>query len=156
LLERVLPRRLPADGAALIALTTADLWGKDPAGKPMNFVFGQASTVDRVGVWSIERFGDLTNGPTDFNKCLLRTCKTAAHETGHMFSIPHCTAFECNLRGTMGLAEMDRIPLECCPECLAKLCWATGADPSRRFAQLAEFCRKHGFLDELDHYEKSI
>ena len=85
-LKKVLKPRLPRDAVALIAFTSSDLYPADD----WNFVFGQALLRDRVGVWSIFRNGD---PETEFKTCLLRTLKTATHETGHMFSIQHCTAY---------------------------------------------------------------
>lgn len=38
----------------MIAFTNADLW----PGEGWNYVFGQASLADHVGVWSIHRYGD--------------------------------------------------------------------------------------------------
>jgi archaemetzincin len=151
-LDEVLKPRLPKDAVALIALTNADLW----PGEGWNFVFGQASLADRVGVWSIQRYGDPAGGDAAFRLCLLRTLKTASHETGHMFSLPHCTFYECNLCGSNHLAEGDRHPLEVCPSCLAKLCHATGADPAKRFRQLIAFYKKHGLKAEQQFCEKSL
>ena len=47
-------------------------------------------------------------------------------------------------------------PLALCPECLAKVCWATSADPVERFKKLADFCKSAGLEDEQAFYEKSI
>ena len=52
--------------------------------------------------------------------------------------------------------ESDRRPLALCPECLAKVCWATGADPVEQFRKLAEFSGQAGLKDEQAFYEKSI
>ena len=65
------------------------------------------------------------------------------HETGHLLSIPHCSRYMCNMNGRAGLKEFDRSPLTYCPDCLAKLLYATGADPRKRFAELEQFCRAH-------------
>ena len=83
ILHDVLPPRLSQDAAVLIALTAADLW----PGEGWNYVFGQASLSDRVGVWSLHRFGDAEESDDAFRQCLRRTLKTASHETGHMFSM---------------------------------------------------------------------
>ncbi|HUT37098.1 MAG TPA: archaemetzincin [Planctomycetota bacterium] len=148
-LDEVLKPRLPKDAVASIAFTASDLW----PGEGWNFVFGQASLSDRVGVWSIARNGD---PETELKLCLLRTIKTATHETGHMFSMYHCTAYECNMCGSNHRAESDRRPLACCPECVAKLWWITGADPVARYRRLAEFCKEQGLAPELEFYEKAI
>ena len=84
------------------------------------------------------RFGDPALSPKAFRLCLLRTIGTATHETGHMFSINHCTAYECNMCGSNNLAESDRYPLYLCPECMAKVCWASQTDPLRRYERLLE------------------
>jgi len=82
--------------------------------------------------------------------------KLATHETGHMFSMAHCTLYACNMCGSNHLEEADRQPSWLCPQCLAKLCWATGADPRRHFERLAEFCKANGFAREHEFYEKSL
>jgi len=151
-LDEVLRPRLPKDAFACLAFTASDLW----PGRGWNFVFGQASLRQRVGVWSIYRFGQPEQSKQQFRLCLLRTIRTATHEMGHMFSMLHCTAYNCGLNGSNSLAESDGRPLALCPECLAKVCWASGADPVRRYQKLAEFCRAHGLKAEGDFYEKSL
>ena len=112
-LHDVLAPNLPDDAAAYIAFTASDLW----PGKGWNFVFGQASTRKRVGVWSIYRNGDPEN---EFELCLRRAVGTAVHETGHMFTLLHCTAYECNMCGSNNREESDCRPIALCP-----VCWAT-------------------------------
>jgi len=149
-LHQVLTPRLPNDAAALIAFTATDLW----PGEGWNFVFGQASLRDRVGVWSLNRNGNPDQNDDAYRLCLVRTLKTASHETGHMFSIKHCTKYECNMCGSNNLTEADRQPLEVCPECVAKICWATNADPGKRYEKLTEFCEANGLKSEQERFEK--
>jgi archaemetzincin len=151
-LDEVLVPRLPKDAAACIAFTASDLW----PGRGWNFVFGQASLRQRVGVWSIYRNGEPDRDPAAFRLCLLRTIKTATHETGHMFSMRHCTAYECNMCGSNHRQESDRRPIACCPECVAKVCWATRTELLPRYGKLLEFARTHGLKDAAETYEKSI
>lgn len=151
-LDELLPPRLPADAAACIAFTTSDLW----PGEGWNFVFGQASLRERVGVWSIYRNGDPDANEAAFRLCLVRTLKTATHETGHMFSMEHCRAYECNMCGSNHREESDRRPLWCCPECVAKIAWATRSELVPRYAGLLEFSREHGLADEAAMFAKSI
>jgi len=151
-LDRVLKPRLPEDAVASIAFTTSDLW----PGRGWNFVFGQASLRDRVGVWSIYRNGDPDESDESFCLCLRRTIKTAAHETGHMFSMFHCIYFECAMCGSNHRAESDRRPLWLCPVCLAKLCWCIGTDPAERYEKLIEFCRDNELKPEREFFEKSL
>ncbi len=152
ILDKVLKPRLPKDAATLIAITPADLW----PGEGWNYVFGQASLRDRVGVWSFSRYGNPENSKEAFRLCLERTIKVATHETGHMFSMQHCIQLECNMNGSNSLPESDRHPLEVCPNCLAKLCFATGADPVARFKKLSAFCKANGLMKDGGIYEKSL
>lgn len=152
ILADVLKPRLPDDAVAMIALTAMDL----TPGEGWNYVFGQASLTDRVGVWSLHRFGNPEAGEEAYQQCLRRTMKTAAHETGHMFSISHCTFFNCLMCGSNHLEEADRRPMEVCPDCLAKLCFATGADPIRRFEKLIAFYEANGLTAERDFCRKSL
>lgn len=123
----------PADAAAVMAVTMVDLY---PA-PDWNFVFGQASYTERVGVTSLFRSGDLKTEPA---LVLKRTWATSMHEIGHMLQLLHCVAWECPMNGTNHQEEADSRPLEPCPHCLAKLHYATGLDPEVRWAQLrAEF-----------------
>jgi len=150
-LDKVLRPRLPKDAAVYLALTASDLW----PGRGWNFVFGQASLRERVGVWSIYRNGDPDASAEAFRRCLLRTLQTAGHETGHMFSMQHCTAYECNMCGSNSRGESDRRPLALCPECLAKVCWATRTPPAPRLRKLAAFARANGLIAQAKFYETS-
>lgn len=145
-LDDVLPKLLPKDAAALIAFTNYDLY----PGDTWSFVFGQATFSERVGVYSLYRLSDFAlERDNDKDRLLLRTLKIAMHETGHMFSLKHCTKYECLMSGTNHLAETDRRPLDNCPECMAKLAWAMNYDPVERYNQLAEFWEKNGRPDEV-------
>lgn len=135
-LDTVLPPLLPTDAAALIAFTNHDLYPSDT----WAFVFGMATFNKRVGVWSLYRLGEKVDNSTFLD----RTLKIAMHETGHMFSMRHCTKYECLMSGTNHLAETDRRPLDNCPECVAKLAWAMDYDPEQRYKKLADFWRKQG------------
>jgi archaemetzincin len=68
----------------------------------------------------------------------------------------HCIAYECNMCGSNSLPESDRRPLWLCPECVCKVCWATGTDIVARYRSLAKFCKANGFEREQEFYEKSI
>jgi archaemetzincin len=151
-MDDILLPSLPDDAVSYIAFTSSDLW----PGPDWNFVFGQANLVRRVGVWSIYRFGDPDGGEAEFRKTLLRTMKTGTHELGHMFTMLHCIAYECNMCGSNSLPESDRRPLWLCPECVCKVCWATGTDIVARYRSLAKFCKANGFEREQEFYEKSI
>ncbi len=142
LLDRLRKHR-PADAVAVLGLSSVDL----TPGDDWNYVFGQASLSDRVGVWSMARFGDPEK---EHGLVLRRTLQTALHETGHMLGIRHCTAFECCMNGSNHLEEADGRPLAFCPECEMKVWWACGVAPKARYRELAEFAEKHGLKDAKD------
>lgn len=146
ILDDVLKPTLPADAAALIAFTNEDLFPDET----MNYVFGQASLENRVGVWSLARLDD----SADYDTFLRRTLKIAAHETGHMFSMRHCTKYECVMSGTNHLAETDSRPIDACPECTAKVCWLSDIPPAERYTKLADFCRKNGMKKEAEEFRQ--
>ena len=146
-LDEVLRPLLPDDAAALIAFTNEDLYPDNS----MNYVFGQASLKNRVGVWSLYRLES-----DDDVSTLLRTIKIAAHETGHMFSMHHCTAYNCVMSGSNHLAETDSHPIDACPECMAKVCWFSGVTPASRYERLRDFCRKNGLKKEGEKFDAKL
>ena len=149
-LDDFLPKMIPNDAAAMISLTTSDLYPKEQ----WSFVFGQADLRGRVGVWSLYRFGNPEKSEADYKLFLARTLKIAMHETGHMFSMRHCTKYECLMSGTNHLGETDRRPLDVCPECLAKICWAMNYDPADRYEKLAKFWREQSSPEEAQMFTK--
>lgn len=152
LLDNVLKPRRPDDAVAVLGLTATDLW---PA-PGWNYVFGQASLSERVGVWSINRYGDPEESTAAYTLCLRRTLATATHETGHMLGIPHCTAFECCMNGSNHLAESDSRPLEFCPECQPKIWWACRIDPVERYRRLIEFGETNQLETETRHWRLAL
>ncbi|HKX84430.1 MAG TPA: archaemetzincin [Pyrinomonadaceae bacterium] len=149
ILDELLKPALPNDAAALIAFTNEDLY---PGDANMFFVFGQASFADRVGVYSLYRLDDFA----DKDKFLARTLKIAAHETGHMFSIRHCTKYECVMSGTNHLDETDSRPVDACPECTAKVCWLSDIGPAERYKRLIDFCLRNGLKIGADDFRRKM
>jgi archaemetzincin len=143
--------RLPDNAVVLLALTATDLW----PGLDWNFVFGEASLQDRVGVWSIARLGNPDGGLDEFRTCLRRTLKIASHETGHMFSLQHCIHFDCNMSAGNDLEECDRYPLYFCPECAAKLHWSIRPNVASRYERLADFCERNSLQEESRYYARA-
>ncbi len=132
---------------AVIALTTSDLW----PGPGWNFVFGEATLDQRVGVWSLHRFGD---PQTEYDLALRRTLQTAVHETGHMFGILHCIKYECCMNGSNHMVESDAAPMAFCPECEQKIWWACKADPLKRYEALAEFTEARKLAKDAEMFRK--
>ena len=148
LLNEVLRARRKPDDAAVLGITAMDLW----PGAGWNFVFGQASLGERVGVWSMARNGDPDDSESLRRICTMRTVQTATHETGHMFGIRHCIAYQCGMNGSNHADERDRQPLEFCPECQPKVWWTLGLDPLTRSRALEATSRRHGLQWAADAF----
>jgi archaemetzincin len=151
-LNDVLRPNRPDDALAVLGLTAIDLW----PGAGWNFVFGQASLSERVGVWSLYRYGDPTAGDAQRLLCLRRTLKVATHETGHMLGITHCTAYACGMNGSNSLPETDAGPLAFCPHCAAKVWWATDRDPAAWHESLIEFADRQGLTEEAEAWREAL
>ncbi|HTZ20362.1 MAG TPA: archaemetzincin [Opitutaceae bacterium] len=140
--------KLPPDAFCLLGVTLEDLY---PA-PSWNYVFGQASLRERVGVYSFVRYDPEFFGeprPPDYQALILRrSCKVLAHETAHMFGLPHCIYFHCLENGSNSLSESDRKPVDLCPVCLRKLQDSVGFDVVKRYEDLARFYRMEGWIAE--------
>jgi archaemetzincin len=151
-----LKSRVPGDAFCIIAITMEDLY-PEPS---WNFVFGQASLRERVGVYSFARYHPAFYGesrdPRYETILFRRSCKVLAHETGHMFGLAHCTFFNCLMNGSNHLAESDRRPLHLCPVCLHKLQWSIGFDVLQRYKALEQVNRAVGFPNEADWLSRRI
>ncbi len=152
ILDEMLKPSRPEDAVAVLALTTSDLW----PGEGWNFVFGQASLRERIGVWSLYRYGSPDGSEAERNRFRRRMFKVAVHETGHMFGIKHCTAYECGMNGSNHRAEMDSRPSWFCPECVQKIWWACRMDPADRYESLVEFAERHDMDEERQFWTESL
>jgi archaemetzincin len=142
-----LRRHVPADAYCVLGITVYDLY-PDPS---WNFVFGQASLREPIGVYSFARYdpGFYGEQVEDAEKLMLRrSCKVLAHETAHMFGIEHCIFFHCLMNGSNHLEESDARPLHLCPVDLRKLHFSVGFDVLDRYRRLHDFCAAVGFDDE--------
>ncbi len=138
---------LPPDGFCLLAITMEDLY----PGSGWNFVFGQASLTERVGVYSFARYG---GGSREL--LLRRSFKVLTHETGHMFGISHCIWYECVMNGSNHLAETDARPMHLCPVDLHKLEWNIGFDVAARDRRLRDVCREAHLNDEVQWLDAEL
>jgi archaemetzincin len=152
----LLRTRLPEDGFALLGVTMTDLYPDSN----WNFVFGQASPRERVGVYSFARYDPRFYGQeaaADSRKLVLRrSCKVLAHETGHMFGIDHCIWYRCVMNGSNHLEEADARPLHLCPVDLRKLQWSIGFDVVERYRRLRHFHQQAGFADEAQWLDQRL
>lgn len=140
----------PRDALAYLAFTAEDLY----PGEGWNFVYGQATLDQRVGVWSIHRNGDPAESEDAYRLCLLRTMKIAGHETGHILTMQHCIAHHCGMNGCNHRGEVDRAPLSFCPVCFRKLCWNLQVDPKTHLTNLAKFCLDEQLTEQAESFQK--
>lgn len=153
-----LKKEKPTDAFCIVGITMVDLYPRDS----WNFVFGQASLTDGVGIFSFARYGkDFYSSryegkvetpkqasPSDYSifdnyynpeitsTLLWRSCKTLTHEIGHIFGLRHCQWLACLMQGSNHLEESDRRPLNLCPICLRKLQCAVGFNIVERYKAL--------------------
>lgn len=153
---KLLKNGRPADAFCSLAVTMEDLY-PDPS---WNFVFGQASLRDRVGVFSFARYDPVFYGEKrmeNFQEILFRrSCKVLAHETGHMFSLAHCIYFKCMLNGSNHLQESDARPFSLCPVCLRKLQFSIGFDVVERYKKLLDFYKRASFEDAAEWISRRL
>lgn len=148
--------RIPADGYCLLAVTMDDLY-PDP---DWNYVFGEASLEDQVGVYSFARydpaFFNETSGASWQDKALQRAAKVLVHETGHIFGLYHCIYFDCVMNGSNSLEETDAQSPHLCPVCLRKLIYGARFDPVKRYRELKEYYRARRWFEEADWVERQL
>ncbi|XP_020662105.3 archaemetzincin-2 [Pogona vitticeps] len=156
-----LKKKKPKDAFCIVGVTVIDLYPRDS----WNFVFGQASLTEGMGIFSFARYdsdfysanykGKLKTtkklSPADYSvfdgyytpelssKLLLRSCKTLTHEIGHIFGLHHCQWLQCVMQGSNHLEEADRRPLDLCPICLRKLQSALGFNIMERYQVLQKW-----------------
>ncbi len=152
LLHDVLYKKRPKDACCYLGLTATDLWPRPG----WNFVFGSASLKRRVGIWSLARYGSYNKEDGSYTQFLRRTLKTAIHETGHMFSMKHCTFYECLMCGSNSLEESDRRPMRLCPQCLPKVSYATNVNLIERFKKLQQLFTTYNLTEEATYCQKAL
>lgn len=154
ILDKILSSRLPADGICYLGITMEDIY--PDAG--WNYVFGEASLSQRVGVYSLARYFARFWKEKESEKtrklAFLRSMKVLTHEAGHMFTLEHCIHYLCNLDGSNSLEESDHQPLWLCPVCISKLQWNLKFDPLKRYKELETFLQKEGFDQEARWYKR--
>jgi archaemetzincin len=114
----------------------------------------EANFRRRVGVWSIYRNSYPGKNSEAFQVCLRRTAMTAAHESGHILTIKHCTTFRCLMNGSNHQEERDSRPLNLCPMCLRKLVWNLQVEAVAYLRRLVAFCEAQGF-DEAEWFGRA-
>jgi archaemetzincin len=88
----------------------------------LTFVFGEAQLDGIAAVVSTHRLANQFYGlPRDDRLMLNRLGKEVVHELGHTFGLYHCRHFECVMRSSTYVEEIDLKRNWLCDECRAKL-----------------------------------
>ncbi|XP_073167790.1 archaemetzincin-2 isoform X2 [Lepidochelys kempii] len=174
LLKYLKKKKPKEDAFCIVGITMIDLYPRES----WNFVFGQASLTEGMGIFSFARYDSdfysasykgrlqsvkklpsadysIFDGyytPAINSMLLLRSCKTLTHEIGHIFGLHHCQWLQCVMQGSNHLEESDRRPLDLCPICLRKLQSAVGFHIVERYQIL--------YMDDIgsnepDNYKRS-
>jgi len=155
--EKLVAMKKPKTSFCAVGVTLHDLYtSKD--GRDWNFVFGQASLNEGVGVFSFARYrAEAHMEPTAAaQRMLLRSTKVLAHETCHILGMKHCIYYNCLMNGSNHTAEADSKPCELCPICLRKLLHATGGDAVKRYHALHSWYRENGFRKQCMWLEERL
>lgn len=108
---------LPAGDAKVLGIVDVDLY--IPV---LTFVFGEAQLGGNVGIVSSYRLQNSIYGlPDDHDLFLDRLVKEVVHELGHMFRLLHCHDYECVMKSSASVEEVDLKRSSFCEVCLAKL-----------------------------------
>lgn len=110
--------RLPfASNDRVIAIVDVDLY--IPV---LTFVFGEAQLNGRAAVVSTYRLSNQFYGfPENHNLMLQRLTKEMIHELGHCFGLLHCRDFECVMRSSTYVEEIDLKKSGFCMSCSSLL-----------------------------------
>jgi len=171
-IEKLLKRRLrddQKDTFAVVGVTLVDLYPN----KDWNFVLGEASPMEGVGVFSFVRFtrwfeqawnamfeeeqdGTTTTTTEDLKwtdmlrdaRALRRALQTLAHEIGHLFHLEHCIYYQCVMNGANSVEEADGAPMHLCPVCLRKLFHVVAKTQREPLDIMGRYQRLASFLEE--------
>jgi archaemetzincin len=153
---QTLTAHIPADAFCVMAISMQDLYSSPT----WNFVFGQTSLEQRVGIFSFARYDPAFYGiPRDegYRLVLLRRCcKLLMHELGHIFGLAHCMFYCCSMNGSEHVQESDARPMHLCPICLQKLHYSIGFDVVERYRQLQQFFKSVRFDEETQWVGKCL
>ena len=104
-----------ADGAKILGVTDLDLF--IPV---FTFVFGEAQVGGCAALISTRRLRQEFYGlPPDPGLLFARAEKEAVHELGHAFGLAHCRSFDCVMRFSNSVEQVDLRPGHFCQSCEA-------------------------------------
>jgi len=84
----------------------------------LTFVFGEAQLGGTAAIVSTHRLNNRFYGlPHDSELMIGRLAKEIVHELGHNFGLYHCHQFECVMRSSTYVGEIDMKRVQPCPSC---------------------------------------
>lgn len=84
----------------------------------LTFVFGEAQLSGKAAIVSAHRLNNQYYGlPVDHALLLQRVQKEIVHELGHTFGLYHCHQFECVMRSSTYVEQIDLKQSTLCPSC---------------------------------------
>ena len=106
-----------ASGGKAVLLVDVDLFVP-----VLTHVFGEAQFEGTAAIVSTHRLADQFYGlPARPGILARRIEKELIHELGHTFGLYHCHQFECVMRSSTYVGEIDLKRATPCPECSARL-----------------------------------
>lgn len=130
------------------AITHEDLMYDPKDGE--DYVYGLSNSDIGAAVVSTRRIWQ--PAAVGFELSRLRFLKLVTHEIGHLFHLRHCLTHACVMNGVETVDQIDRHPLEACPDCMVKICWTCQVHPKVRYERLAEACERLGMSPETNLY----
>lgn len=105
------------DGSRILGITELDLF------IPIfTFVFGEAQVGGCVALVSTHRLVQQFYGlPEDRQLLFTRAEKEATHELGHTYGLAHCRSYDCVMRFSNSVEDVDLRAIDFCPACEASL-----------------------------------
>lgn len=99
----------------------------------LTFVFGEAQFDGTAAIVSTHRLTNQFYGlPGSHEHLLARIEKELIHEIGHLFGLYHCHQFECVMRSSTYVEEIDIKRALPCAECAARLIGLHAVRPGGR------------------------
>ena len=110
-------RHLPDPASKIIGIVPVDLF--IPV---LTFVFGEAQ-LDGPGalVSTCRLHAEFYGLPADEGLLVERAIKECVHELGHAFGLVHCRVYDCVMRSSTSIDEVDLKRSEFCGDCASRL-----------------------------------
>lgn len=110
-------RQFPRWDGKVLGVTSGDLFVP-----VLTYVFGEAQLDGSAGVVSSCRLDDRLYG-LPANKTLFeeRLLKEAVHELGHTYGLVHCQDWDCVMRSSTSVEDIDTKSHQFCPACRSSL-----------------------------------